>query len=258
VVPLGLRAVDRAIAIDSTLGPAYASRANLLVSMWRWEDAERDFRRATALDPDYPTAHQWYGELLTIVGRVGEGVRELGQARRLDPLSPVIAASYASSLATVGDYTRAIDEGRRAVQLDPALAVTHFLLGGVYVSAGRVAEGVEELETANRLQPDLPVVEGLLGYAYAAAGQRDRARMLLDRLQARRDADRAALAIARIHLGLGDLNGALVWLERGARHRDPAFSSETLAASMFDPLRQDPRFAAVVRTLHLDPKALGG
>ena len=257
VVPLGLSAVDRAIAIDSTLGPAYASRANLLMSVWRWQDAERDFRHAIALDPDYPTAHQWYGELLTIVGRVGEGVRELAEARRLDPLSPVIGASYAYSLGTVGDYTRAIDEGRRAVSLDPALAVTHFLLGDVYVDAGRVAEGVEELETANRLQPGLPVVEGLLGYAYATSGRREPARALLEGLTARSDADRAALAIARIYLGLGGLDSALVWLERGADHHDPAFSSETLAARGFDPLRADPRFYAVVRKLHLDPKALG-
>jgi serine/threonine protein kinase len=258
VVPLGLQAVDRAIAIDSTFGPAYASRANLLMSVWRWRDAERDFRRAIAIDPDYPTAHQWYGELLTIVGRVGEGVQQLAEARRLDPLSPVIAASYASTLGTVGDVSHALEEGRRAVQLDPALTVTHFLLADVYLNAGRVAAGVEELETANRLQPGLPLVEGLLGYAYAASGRRDRARALLARLTSRPDADRAALAIARIYLGLGDLGSALVWLERGVAHRDPAFSSETLAASMFDPLRDDPRFEAAVRKLGLDPKALGG
>jgi TolB-like protein len=258
VVPLGLRAVDRAIAIDSTLGPAYASRANLLMSVWRWQDAARDFRRAIALDPDYPTAHQWYGELLTVVGRVGEGVQQLGEARHLDPLSPVIGASYASTLGTVGDYARAIEEGRRAVSLDPALAVTHFLLGDVYVNAGRVAEGLEELQTADRLQPGSPAILGFLGYAYATSGLREQARDLLQQLAARNDASPAGLAIARIYLGLGGLDSALVWLERGAVQQDPAFSSETLAARTFDPLRADPRFDAVLRRLHLDPKALGG
>src|SRR5690348_2912253 len=53
VLPLGLRSIDKAIALDSTLPEAYASRANLLSLAWRWQDAERDYQRALSLEPNY-------------------------------------------------------------------------------------------------------------------------------------------------------------------------------------------------------------
>jgi TolB-like protein/Flp pilus assembly protein TadD len=258
VIRLGLQAADRAIAIDSTVGPAYASRANLETAMRRWDEAERDFRKAVALDPDYAVAHQWYGELLAVEGRVGEAVRELREARRLDPISPLIAASYGVVLGTVGDYAQAIQEGRRAVGLDPALSVTHLLLGRVHVDAGHLTRALDQLEIANRLQPGIPATEGALGYAYGASWHPVQARKLLADLLMRADPDRVGLAVARVYLGLGNLDSALVWLRRGAEHGDPGFSSQSLASPMFDPVRGDRRFAAVLRTLHLDPKKLAG
>ncbi len=65
-----------------------------------------------------------------------------------------------------------------------------------------------------------------------------------------------AAAIARIHLGLGNHSAALRWLDRAADAHDPFFGSEPLASPLFDPIRRDPRFAAVVRKTNLNLDAL--
>jgi serine/threonine-protein kinase len=257
VTPLALRAIDRAIALDSALPEAYASRGNLLQASWKWSEAERDYRRALALDAENSTAHQWYGELLLLNGRVDEARTQLKRAVDLDPLSPITLGSYALALGVARQYDAAIAAGRKGVELDSTLLVTRFMLGGVFLEAGRMPEGLVELEAAAQLDPSSVYTLGLLGYGYAKSGATSRAREVLAALEARMGrGGGATAAAARVHLGLGDLAGALSLLDRAAAEHDPFFSSESLAEAFFDPLRADPRFAAIARKVGLDQRVL--
>jgi serine/threonine-protein kinase len=255
VLPLALAAANRAIELDSTLAEAYASRGSLLGSSWQWEDAQRDFRRAIALDPDYATAHQWYGENLLVNGRVDEAVSSLQRAVQLDPVSPIMTGSYALALGVAGDMDAAVDRARQAVELDP-MPVTRFMLGAVYLYGGRHAEAIETLEAAYAVDASNPTLNGLLGYAFAQAGRTDEARGLLVALESSAGATGGAAAIARIYLGLGSFDEAFEWFGRAADVGDPFFGSESLASTMYDPMRSDPRFAELVRRVGLDVDAL--
>jgi hypothetical protein len=251
VLPLALAAATRAVALDSTLATARASRGSLLNAAWRWEEAEADYRRAIALDPDYATAHQWLGEHLLVRGRVDEAVGSLRRAAALDSVSPIIAASYGAALGVAGDATAALRQARRAVALDPALAAAQFFLGAVHLYAGDPAGAIAELEPGFGAGEGPVVGRGLLGYAYGVAGRARDARRLMATLDGTRTGTGDASALARIYLGLGDTDAALAWLDRAAAARDPFFASESMAAPIFDPLRGDPRFAALLRRVGL-------
>jgi tetratricopeptide (TPR) repeat protein len=256
VLPLALAAINRAVALDSTLPEAFASRATLLQASWRWAEAERDYKRAIKLDPNYAAARQWYGEMLLLNGRTPESIAQLKRATELDPLSPIMYGSYSLALGVARSADAAIAAGRRAVEIDSTLLVTRFMLGGVYAEFGRIPEAVRELETAARLDTTSVQALGLLGYAYAKSGNGQRAVELAKSLEsdANHGVSGAAPAAARIYIGLGDNPHALTLLERAAADHDSFFSSESLAESFFDPLRGDPRFVGVVRTTGLDPK----
>jgi serine/threonine-protein kinase len=257
VLPLALRAIDRAIALDNSLPEAYASRANVLQASWKWADAERDYRRALSLDPNNATAHQWYGELLLLNGRIDESRAQLKRASELDPLSPITLGSYALALAAARLTDAAVASGRRAVELDSTLLVTRFMLGAVHLQSGRWNDALVELEAASQLDPSSVQTLGLLGYGYAKSGASSRAREVLANLEARgAQTGGAAAAAARVHLGLGDNAAALSLLERAAANHDPFFSSESLAEPFFDPIRPDPRFAAIVRRVGLDQRVI--
>ena len=254
--PLALRAVDRAIALDSTLASAYAARGNLLNSGWRWSEAEADFRRAVSHDPKNASAYQWYGENLLVNGRLEEAVEQLDRAVELDPLLPVITGSSAVALGVAGRFDEATRRGLHAVSLDPDLAVTRFMVGAVYLYAGMHDSAIVELETALTLSQGLTVVKGLLGYAYAMVGRRADAMSIQATIDTSGSGNSSPAAIARIQLGLGNNEAALEWLERGVDVRDPFFSSESMASPIFDPLRGHPRFAALLRRVNLDIAAL--
>jgi TolB-like protein/Tfp pilus assembly protein PilF len=257
VLPLGLRTIDKAIALDSTLPEAYASRANLLGLGWRWRDAERDYRRALALDPNYATAHQWYGEMLLLNGRIDEAVAQLRRATELDPLSPVAFGSYGIALGIARRDPAAVAAEKHALELDSTLIVTRMMAGTVHLYANRIADAIRELEVARQLDSTNAFTLGVLGYAYAKAGRVGQARDVARQLESRPAKNNAAgAAAARVYLGLADTSRALALLERAAAQHDVSFSTEVLAEPFFDPIRHSPRFAAVVARVGLDMRLL--
>jgi serine/threonine-protein kinase len=254
VIALGMSAASRAIALDSTLAEAFASRGVLGTASWHWADAASDFRRAVALRPDYATAHQWYGETLLVEGKVEEAIGSLERATQLDPVSPIMLASYGVALGVGRRDSLALAVARRAVGMDTTLPVTSMMLGTVHLYGGRWAEAIQELERARSLLPGQALIEGLLGYAYARAGRRDEAIALMAAIDP--ESSGGTPALARIQLGLGDPVQALAALLDAARRRDAFFGSESMASPLWDGVRSLPEFAELVETLGLDPEAL--
>jgi serine/threonine-protein kinase len=254
VLPLGLRAIDKAIALDSLLPEAYASRANLLSLGWRWQDAERDYQRALSIDPNYATAHQWYGEMLLLNARTEEAIAQLRRATELDPLSPVAFGSYGIALGVAKQELPAQAAARHALELDSTLVVTRMMSGTVDLYANRLPDAIRELELAQQLDSSNAFTLGVLGYAYAKAGRPGQAREIARQLESRTTA--GASAASRVYLGLGDTSRALTLLERAAAHHDVSLSTEVLAEPFFDPIRHSSRFAAVVARIGLDKRVL--
>ena len=209
------------------------------------------------LDPNFAAAHQWYGELLLLNGRSAEARTQLRRATELDPLSPISFGSYALTLAVARAQDSAAIAGRRAVELDSTLLVTRFMLGTVYLQSAKVPEAIRQLESAAKLDSTSTQTMGLLGYAYAKSGNTARATAIAKSLETRiGKVSGAGAAAARVYLGLGDNGHALALLERAAADHDSFYSSESLSESFFDPIRADPRFAALVTTVGLDRRVL--
>ena len=94
----------------------------------------------------------------------------------------------------------------------------------------------------------MPPYLAALGHAYAIAGQPDKARRLLP--PSRRAHTSLPLDVATIHVGLGERDQAIEWLERALKER--AYGSGFLPTDpRFDPVRSDPRLVAVMRRVGL-------
>jgi Flp pilus assembly protein TadD len=116
------------------------------------------------------------------------------------------------------------------------------------VVSGRVEAAIRQSEMGRGLPGGgAPVLAGLLGHAYGLAGRTEDARAELQRLQ---------LAAARgyvpaeyrvlVHLGLGDHDRALAALEEAFQNRSGGIAY-LKADPILDPIRDDPRFQAIVR-----------
>jgi eukaryotic-like serine/threonine-protein kinase len=88
-------------------------------------------------------------------------------------------------------------------------------------------------------------------YVLARAGKRTQAKALLDALEvtARRDYV-SPVAFATLHIGLERWDRALDWAERAYEERR-GWLAYLKVNPILDPLREQPRFTVLIRTLRL-------
>ncbi len=219
---------------------------------WDWPGASREYERAIELNPNNAVAFQWFGEYLAAVGRTQESIAALKRAIDLDPLSLIIHATLGRhGYYFARQYDQAIAQLRKTLDMDDNFWVAHLWLGWIYATIDRLPEALAELQTARRLDNNLEIVMAL-GYAYARAGRRLEAQQVLDELQQlSRTRYVSPMLGALIAIGMGENNQALGWLEQAYADR-AQMMSELKAEPAFDPLREDPRFADLLRLVGLE------
>lgn len=145
-----LVAAQRALALDSSLAPAWSALGYLHNVAWRWIDGRQALTRAIGLDSTDATARQWLGENLLVTGDTPGAVVAFAAARAIDRESPLLAVLHAVALGAAGDAARAVPAVEAAVAADPSLAVVRFIAGTVLIYAREHARAVSELEEARR------------------------------------------------------------------------------------------------------------
>lgn len=250
-MPKARAAAERALELDESLAEGYTSRAFVLMAYeWRWDEAERDFRRAVELNPNYATARQWYASLLVQTGRAGEALSEIKHAQELDPLSSIISSNAGLYLYYARRYEEAAGQLRKTLEVDEGFGVAHLYLGYVHLQQeGQAASAVSEIERARELMGDDPETLAALGHAYAVAGRQADAFGLLARLRARaRRGYVSPYFFAVVHAGLGERDEAMRQLEQAFRDRHPGMIL-LKSDPRFDPLRKDERLARLIRRI---------
>lgn len=245
--PKAEAAARRALALDGSLAHPYATLGYVnLYFHWRWPDAENAFRRSIELDPSYSTAHQWYANHLTAMGRFDEAEQAMRRAMELDPLSLIANAALGWVYYHAGDYASAIEQFDRTLELDPTFGLAYLWKGLAHEQLGRSDEAIRLLEKSLALSPGSVVVVAALAHANATAGRRERATELLRGLLAADERYVPAFEVAKVHLGLGETDAALDWLEKAYEQR-----SHSMAFLKVDPqlapLRTHPRFRELLR-----------
>ncbi len=249
-MPKARAAALRALEIDERLAEAHTSLAVIAQNYnWDWQTAEKEYRRAIELNPNYATAHHWHAEYLAFVGRFEEAFAEIERARQLDPLSLIIATDRGAILYFSRQYDHAIAQFRAVLEMEPNFPRAH-LLAFAYAQKGLFPEALADIEQWRRME-DAPGSWVMLAYVYGRSGQQAQARHALQKLEQlnrRRPMDPAAFFIA--YVGTGDWDQAFAWLQKAyAEHSN---SLATLRVDpIYDPLRSDPRFQALLRRVGL-------
>ena len=241
---------SKALEIDAGMGEAHIAMALPLIHDYEWQSAGQEFSQGLALCPCDVVGHAWYGTFLANVGRGEEALREHARVLALDPASPPAQYCYGQTLYFLRRYDEAADQFRKALALDASFPRAHAGLGLACIQKGSHLRGVAELERAQELTPGLGRVKADLAYGYAVAGQRDKAQAILSEFLGQfAPASFPALMIAEIFIGLGDQDSAFEWLHRAVDQKD--ISAFLGCDPLYDPLRSDPRFTALLKRTNL-------
>ncbi len=253
-------AAERAVQLDSTSAEAYTSLAVFkLFYEYDWAGSERDFLRAFELNPNYAFAHDQFALGLAFTGRFDEANAQSRRAMELDPLSPQVLVDATIAPMFQKDFATARELARRARELDPAYFFPVMIEGWIELEAQRFEKAIPSLERAKTMDAP-PFVSAFLAYAWGAAGHRDRALAELEELERISPGGQVLpFNLALVALGLGNHAQALDHLERAFE-----LNSQMLCwlgrDAIFDPLRSEPRFVALLRKLRFTafvPEASG-
>jgi len=100
--------------------------------------------------------------------------------------------------------------------------------------------------------PSSRQLQAVRAWVLAEMGSRAAAQALLSNLESSFDADPVSpLMLARAHVKLGDVNGAFHWLDEAVESRD-SYARLLTVDPLWDPIRSDSRYDAVVRRLNLE------
>ena len=239
---------SKAIAIDGALPEAHTELANAEMNLnWDWKTAESELKRAIALNPNLAAAHSAYAFYLLRVGRGHEGLAEINRQLELDPVSARSFTGAAFAYYFSRRYEEALVYAHRAERIGPNPVDFFFPFGIIYSEKGEYGKAVHNF----RQLGDQPHALGHLGNAYARMGKPEEARAILPKLVDRVAKDGLGrYEIALIYAGLGEKAQAVDWLEKALAAHDKGMTYLKIDPCV-DPLRDDPRFWDLMRTVGL-------
>ena len=237
LIPEAKNAIDQALRLDYELPAAHCVMGTIHAGYeWDWKEAEQAFLRALALGPGVSTSHFHYAmDYLTPMNRLDEAHQEIEIALRFDPLSPIVSTALGGCLYRQRKYDRAIESLQETLTTDPNFYHTHWTLGKVFEQERDFENALAALTRAKELEDSNPSILADLGHCYGKSGQETDALSILDSLdEMAHDRYVSPLSRAVVHLGLGETEHTLEWLEKAYQDRarglvwikvDPRFDS---------------------------------
>jgi tetratricopeptide (TPR) repeat protein len=147
------------------------------------------------------------------------------------------------------NFPAAKELARKAAELDPTYFFPVMVEAWTDLEAGKFREAIPLMKKATTMGAP-PFVTAYLAYTYGAAGDRGSAMAELEALKKLSQGGQVLpFNLALVYLGLGDHVRALDNLER-ALAADSQMMAWLGRDAMFDPLRSEPRFIALLKKLN--------
>ncbi|MEQ8211030.1 MAG: tetratricopeptide repeat protein [Lacipirellulaceae bacterium] len=243
-----LTAAETAIAIDERDARAQTAMGVAKLSAWDWLAAEQHLHAATEINPKLATAHHWYALFLAASDRHEEAIKYSRRAVSLDP-SPGMQTGLGAVLYFGHDWKQQITHMESTLKNSADFAPGLDWLGMAYVQEKQYDKALTTYEKAVELSGGLAEILAGLGHAYALAGETEKAREVLAKLQLMDEKWYVPpVQIAYVLVGLGETDEAFRYLDR-AFHENSWELVFLRVEPWFDPLRDDPRFKRLEKSM---------
>jgi len=238
-------AISRALALDPSLSEAHDALGLLRMWLdWDWTGAQAALHRAIELSPHNSRAHHELAQLLMRLGRCDEAVAAEQTAVLQDPVRRLFQSGLGEIYLHCRRYDDAIREFEKTLALTGDSSHTYRNLGDVYFYQRQYTKSLAMYEKAGSVP----------GWVRVPLGSRKEALHQIGELRstsARDDRDfYPSWTLARLYASVGELDSAITWLERAYERRD-GMVVYLRGMPDFDPLRDDPRYQALLRKVGL-------
>lgn len=253
---IALNYANKALSIDSNLSEAFTSIGFIEQNFeYDWANSKRNLKKAIDRDPNSDIAHIFYGNALQYSGDAEGGLNEAKKAAELNPQSFTINWILGRNYYFAGEYDLAIKQLQRTLSIAAGnqnnTDIINWSLGLVYLEKKlyQQAENVFDKLSITRgyILDDNQIMQS---YAYAIMGDKTKAKELLKKTLKERS-NQLPYRVAQVYIALNDFNEAMTQLELGyEKHDSHMFWIKVDPA--FNPIRNEPRFRALLKKMNLD------
>jgi TolB-like protein len=238
----------RALALDPELPEAYLALAEVQQAYdWDWEAAEATLRRALTLRPGDADIRLTLAVLKSSLGARDEAFADIQKVVEQDPLNWRAQRSLAVAMVNRGKIEEAFPIYDRLVEVDGSRTALYWNRGYARLMQGDYERALDEF---SRESLEFLRITGE-AIAYHHLQKQDEAVAALQELITTAG-ESASYQIAAVYAQWGDADNAISWLERAYVIRDPGLQYLTLG-TLFDPIKDDPRFQAFLRKMKFAP-----
>jgi serine/threonine-protein kinase len=180
--------------------------------------------------------------------RYEDAIAEMRRARDLDPFNPLMSSGLARILGFARRYDEAIEVGQTTIELYPKYPSTYAALAEAFERLQRFDQAIamyskfRELTARGAPEPSPP------GHVRDAKTYWSWMRAVLQKDSAK--TSMSPLDLARVSAELGEKDHAFALLNEAVKERAGELAFLRVSPS-WDPLREDPRFRDLVRTVGL-------
>ena len=234
----------KAVALAPNLSEGYLARAVAYAGLLQFKEASEEYERALVLGPGNARVLRDYGGFAADMGRSDSGLAAVRRAVTLDPLNSSAQGFLGQVLLAMRHYPAALAAYNDAEAL-PSTTPGAFLgaIGTTYYFLG----DFESARASCEQNRDDSASQSCLAMTYDKLGRHADAEAVLAKLRSTMG-DASAYLHGQIYAQWGNTPKALEWLETTLRLRDPGLE-QLKVDPLLDPLRQEPRFLAIMRGL---------
>jgi tetratricopeptide (TPR) repeat protein len=244
----------KALQIDGTLGPGHVASAHVKAAyQWEWGDAEKELLQGLDLSPTDANGHFVYAfGCLLPQGRLEEAESEIRKALELNPSSSPISADLGWIIYCQRHFDLALEQLNQSSRLDPLFYRSYMYTGCAYEQQSNLEKALSAFVKAEELSEREPAASGAMGRCLGLMGNNKDAMEVLNALCKRsKRAYVSPIDFANVHIGLGEIDLAVEWLEKGVADQCARLTHLNVDPA-YDQLKSNPRYIDLLKKMRLD------
>jgi len=247
--------IFKALEIDDSLAQAHNALAEFKYQYeYDWAGSEAEFKKAIELNPNLAWIRQAYGWYLMSLARFEEASVQMELAYQLDPTSLTINAGRGRLLYYSRQYDKAIEHFKNMIAVEPQDSSLYAALYQTYVVAGRYDDAIDTHVVEMKLNGETDDAINKVRQMYQQSGWQGFLEMQLAALtRSARNNNIDAMNFAILYMRLGRYEDAMTSLKRAVDARETPIVQLKIDP-VFDPVRNDSRFAELLSSIGLELK----
>ncbi|HUF04458.1 MAG TPA: tetratricopeptide repeat protein [Aridibacter sp.] len=247
---LGEEMANKALRLDETCAEAKSAKALVFASRKRAAEAFELMRASIELKPNDAHSRHRIAWMYANRGDLGKAIDEMKLALDLDPQSTYLNLYMAHFYYLARKPAEAGKYCDRVLEIDPNAAEARWRLLQVLEMEGKFDQLEVRLKEALPKSESHPAARLFLSRVLALKGDLAGAQRMLKKASEYENVDEYSLLAAMAHTSIGDKEAAIREIEEAIRNESVELFVLKHDPNL-DPLRQDPRFAALIIDMEL-------